>query len=94
MELTVIWITTTLNLIAFGLNVYSFMRDNKLTQGIVKDQTYPEYYKDVWIYYCLPGETFERVEKAWLAVNDNGEYVWTKSNGEQIIPDKWVTRWE
>lgn len=44
---TMMWIATALNLIAFGLNVYSFMRYNKLTQEIIKDQTYPEYYKDV-----------------------------------------------
>ena len=86
---TMMWITTAFNLIAFGLNIYSFMRYSKLTQKIIKDQTYPEYYKDVWIHYRLPGEIFERVEKAWLAVNDNGEYFWIKSNDEQIIPDKW-----
>ena len=92
--LTMMWITAALNLIAFGLNIYSFMRYSKLTQEIIKGRTYPEYYKDVWIYYRLPGETFERVEKAWLAVNDNGKYIWTKSNDEQIIPDEWVTKWE
>ena len=91
---TMMWIATVLNLIAFGLNIYSFMRYNKLTQEIIKDQTYPEYYKDVWIYYCLPGETVELVEKAWLSVNDNGEYIWTRSDTEQIIPNEWVTKWE
>ena len=63
MELTIIWITAALNLIAFGLNFYSFTRYNKLTQEIVKDQIYPEYYKDVWIYYHLP-EKPECIERA------------------------------
>ena len=93
MELIVIWITTALNLIAFGLNIYSFTRYNKLTQEIVKDQIYPEYYKDVWIYYCLPGKT-ECIDRAWLAVNNNGEYIWTISDNDQIILDKFVTKWE
>lgn len=91
---TMMWIATVLNLIAFGLNIYSFMRYNKMTQEIIKDQTYPEYYKDVWIHYYLPGETVELVEKAWLSVNDNGEYIWTRSDTEQIIPDEWITKWE
>lgn len=88
------WITTVLNLIAFGLNVYSCTRYNKAIQEISKDQFYPEYYKDVLIYYQLPGESEEHVEKAWLAVNDNGEYIWTRSDTEQIILDEWVTKWE
>lgn len=55
---------------------------------------YPPYYKDVWIFYCLPGEKSEHIKLAWLSVNDNGEYIWTRSNDEQIIPDEWVTCWK
>lgn len=88
------WITAALNLIAFGLNVYSCTRYNKLIREVVKDQTYPEYYKDVWIYYQLPGESEEHVEKAWLAVNEDNEYLWTLSNDNRVISDKFVTKWE
>lgn len=94
MELTIIWITAALNLIAFGLNVYSCTRYNKAIQEISKDQFYPEYYKDVLIYYQLPDESEEHIKKAWLAVNDDGEYIWTRSDTEQIIPDEWITKWE
>lgn len=55
---------------------------------------YPPYYKDVWIYYCLPGEKSERIKLAWLSINDNEEYIWTRSDNEQIIPDAWVIKWE
>ena len=58
----------------------------------VKD--YPPYYKDVWIYYCLPGEELEHVKLAWLARNDNLDYIWTLSESEYIIPDEYVTKWE
>ena len=88
------WITAALNLIAFGLNVYSCTRYNKAIQEISKDQFYPEYYKDVLIYYQLPGESEEHVEKAWLAVNDDNEYLWTISDNDRVILDKYVIRWE
>lgn len=55
---------------------------------------YPLYYRDVWIRYQLPGKSEELIKMAWLAVNDNGEYIWTRSDNKQIIPDDWVTRWE
>ena len=35
---------------------------------------YPDYYKEVFIYYAFPGKEI-KTEKAWLAVNDNGEYI-------------------
>ena len=90
----VLLIATILNLISVCLNIYSYRHYTKLTNEIINDIAYPEYYKDVWIHYCLPGETTEVVEKAWLSVNDNGEYIWTRSDDEQIIPNEWVTRWE
>lgn len=93
MEL-ILFIATVLNLIAVCLNIYSYERYTKLAEDIINDIAYPEYYKDVWIYYRLPGESEELTEMAWLSVNDNEEYIWTKSDNEQIIPDEWVTRWE
>lgn len=36
--------------------------------------SYPDCYKDVFINYAFPGEEMQ-VEEAWLAVNDNGEYI-------------------
>lgn len=93
MELAM-FITTALNLISVGLNIYSFTRYNKMVREILEDHFYPEYYKDVLIYYQLPGESEEHVEKAWLAVNDDNEYLWTLSGNDQIILDKYVIRWE
>jgi hypothetical protein len=55
---------------------------------------YPPYYKDVWIYYCLPGEELEHIKLAWLSRNDNLDYIWTLSENEHIIPDEYVTKWE
>lgn len=93
MEL-VLFITAILNLISVGLNIYSYARYKELISEIIKDQSYPEYYKDVLIYYYLPGESEEHVEKAWLAVNDDLEYIWTKSDTDEIIPDEYVIRWK
>lgn len=95
MEITIILIIViVINLISIGLNFHGFRKYNKLINEIIKDQTYPTYYKDVLIYYRLPGESLEHVKKAWLAVNDDLEYIWTRSDNEQIIPDEWVTKWE
>lgn len=95
MEIAIISIIIIIiNLISIGLNLYGFRRYNKLVNEIIKDQTYPTYYKDVLIHYCLPGETLEHVKKAWLSVNDDLEYIWTRSDNEQIIPDEWVVKWE
>ena len=93
MELAM-FVATALNLISFGLNIYSYTRYNKMIKEILEDHSYPEYYKDVLIYYQLPSDSEEQVEKAWLAVNDDLEYIWTRSDNEQIIPDEWVTKWE
>lgn len=93
MEL-VLFFATVLNLVSVCLNIYSYKHYTKLTEDIINDIAYPEYYKDVWIYYHLPGESEELTKMAWLSVNDNEEYIWTRSDNEQIIPDEWVTRWE
>lgn len=88
------FIATALNLISVGLNLYSYSRYTKLTNDIINDIAYPKYYKDVWIHYQIPGETIEHIEKAWLSINDNGEYIWTISDTDLIISDDWVTRWK
>ena len=93
MELAM-FIATALNLISVGLNIYIFTRYNKMIKEILEDHSYPEYYKDVLIYYQLPNDSEEQVEKAWLAVNDDNEYIWTISDTDLIIPDKFVIRWE
>ena len=93
MEL-VMFIATALNLIAVGLNIYSYTRYNKMIRKILEDHSYPEYYKDVLIYYQLPSDSEEHVEKAWLAVNENNEYLWTLSDDNRVISDKFVTKWE
>lgn len=93
MELAML-IATALNLISVGLNIYSYTRYNKMIREILEDHSYPEYYKDVLIYYQLPSDSEEHVEKAWLAVNENNEYLWTLSNDNRVISDKFVTKWE
>lgn len=94
MELAM-FIATALNLISVGLNIYSFTRYNKMIKEILEDHSYPEYYKDVLIYYQLPNEPEEHVEKAWLAVNDNNEYIWTLFDDDTtVIPDVYVIKWE
>ena len=55
--------------------------------------SYPDCYKDVFIHYAFPGEEIQ-TEEAWLAVNDNGEFIWTLSKDDTtIIPDKYVRTW-
>lgn len=93
MELAM-FIATALNLIAVGLNIHSYTRYNKIVREILEDHSYPEYFKDVLIYYQLPGDSEEHVEKAWLAVNDDNEYLWTISDNDRVILDKYVIRWE
>lgn len=58
-----------------------------------KNKTYPPYYRDVEITYQLPGEGFIN-KRAWLACNDDLEYIWTLSDSDIIIPDKYVLNWK
>lgn len=55
---------------------------------------YPPYYHDVEICYEHPGEDFQRYDRAWLSVNDNLELIWTLSETEVIIEDKYVLFWK
>lgn len=52
---------------------------------------YPPYYHVVNIVYNNDGR--EEVAKAWLAVNDNGHYVWTIANTDIVISDRDVKSW-
>lgn len=56
---------------------------------------HPPYYRDVLIYYQRPDDknTIYTV-KAWLAVNDDLELIWTRSDNEWIVPNNWVIKWE
>lgn len=62
--------------------------------NVIKTYDYPDYYKSVLIYYQLPGEERERIEEAWLTVNDSGNYIWTLNDDETVISDDLVTKWE
>lgn len=44
---------------------------------------YPPYYKPVFVKYILRGLKEEHIDKMWLAVNDNGEYLWTLTNNNR-----------
>lgn len=57
------------------------------------DLQYPDYYKTVIINYIDQNGTI-CADEAWLAVNDNLEYIWTLSEDDTtIIPDDWVDYW-
>lgn len=57
------------------------------------DLQYPDYYKTVVINYIDQNGTI-RADKAWLAVNDNLEYIWTlTSDDTTVIPDDYVDNW-
>lgn len=51
----------------------------------------PPYYKVVNIEYWKGGRKYE--DKAWLAVSDNGEYIWTLYNSDEIIMDSQIIDW-
>ena len=78
--------------IIFTVSIIGFCIYQNYKSPPVKE--YPPYYKDVWIYYCLPGEELEHIKLAWLSFNDNLDYIWTLYENEYIIPDEWVTKWE
>lgn len=78
--------------IIFTVSIIGFCIYQNYKSPPVKE--YPPYYKDVWIYYCLPGEELEHVKLAWVSRNDNLDYIWTLSENEYIIPDEWVIKWE
>ena len=61
-----------------------------------KRNQYPLYYKSVEITYKSPIDNITLCKNnAWLAVNDNGKYIWTlSSDNNTIIPDIYVINWK
>ena len=63
----------------------------------MSNSKYPPYYRPVFVKYILRGLRDERIDKMWLAVNDNGEYIWTLTKNNQCWPDgliKIINWWE
>lgn len=55
---------------------------------------YPPYYQPVTIQY-FDKETFGLYyDTAWVAVNDNGEYVWTSTKLNYVYLDSEILDWE
>lgn len=55
---------------------------------------YPIYYTPVYIKYFVPNDKQYHIDIAWLAVNDDGEKIWTLSNDNTtIIPNELVVDW-
>lgn len=56
----------------------------------MNNKNYPPYYKPVFVKYKIRGFKEERIDKMWLAVDDNGKYLWTLSNSNQCWPDRLI----
>ena len=54
---------------------------------------YPPYYKEVFIEYCPADGDRCVITKAWLAVDDNDNLVWTLVDSDEVIADKQVVNW-
>lgn len=54
----------------------------------------PIYYRLVHITYRPPNDQYLREDYAWLAVDDDGCYVWTLSDNTTVIEDKDVIKWD
>lgn len=54
---------------------------------------YPPYYKLVFIEYLPYGGDRYIIDRAWLAENDNGEYIWTLEDDNICIGDEQVINW-
>lgn len=54
---------------------------------------YPPYYKIVFIEYCPADSERYVIAKAWLAVDDNDNYIWTLVDNDEVIEDKQVVNW-
>lgn len=66
------------------------MNEEEIMKYII-DSKKPPYYKVVNIEYWKGGRKYE--DKAWLAVSDNGEYIWTLYNSDEIIMDSQIINW-
>lgn len=63
----------------------------------MNNMNYPPYYKPVFVKYILRGLREEHIDKMWLAVDDNGEYLWTLTKNNQCWTDgliKIINWWE
>ncbi len=66
------------------------MNEEEVLKYII-DSKKPHYYKVVNIESWKGGRKYE--DKAWLAVSDNGEYIWTLCNSNEIIMDSQIIDW-
>lgn len=71
---------------------------NPVCNWIYIDEELPTYYKPVNIIYeCIEygfSTTYNNVTTAWLAVNDDGDYIWTINGTDVILPDDVVIKWK
>lgn len=52
---------------------------------------YPPYYKVVFIEYLHRDRYI--VDRAWLSIDDDDNYIWTIEDTEEIIEDSRVINW-
>lgn len=54
----------------------------------MNNTTYLPYYRSVFVKYRIKGADIIKTQKMWLAVNDNGNYIWTDStNNTDVLFD-------
>ena len=54
----------------------------------MNNTNYPPYYHSVFVKYRIKGTDIVKTQKLWLAVNDNGNYIWTNStNNTDVLFD-------
>lgn len=82
-------------LILFAVLLFIFTVAGVITWHLFRKMPkYPPYYRDVMITWKYPKDKHLYKGKAWLAVNDNLEYIWTLSDGsEKVISDDYVINW-
>ena len=55
----------------------------------MSNTNYPPYYRSVFVKYRIKGTNIIKTQKMWLAVNDNGNYIWTDStNNTDVLFDE------
>lgn len=55
-------------------------------------EEYPQYYHAVNVLILLAGRDW-LVDRAWLAVNDDGRYIWTIDGTDKVLLDDEVIDW-
>ena len=54
----------------------------------MNNTNYPPYYHSVFVKYRIKGTDIIKTQELWLAVNDNGNYIWTDStNNTDVLFD-------